>query len=160
MRRSILFVATLLVVVIGVTVVIVDDGLTGSTPTSGATPVGSPAPGGTPAPLATPISELVQVEIIEFDYDPSRVEIEVGTTVRWENVDFAPHTVTLDGVFDSGRLDHGSGFRHTFEEPGRFAYFCFYHQNMVGFVEVIDPQATKSASVELAWPTESKIGLT
>jgi plastocyanin len=38
------------------------------------------------------------------------------------------HTVTAaDGSFDSGYLDQGDTWTHTFETPGSFEYSCLPH---------------------------------
>ena len=60
---------------------------------------------------------------------PSRVKIDLGGTITWENVDNAAHTVTScifsDDVckvrglqWDSGFMTKGSTFSHTFEKEG------------------------------------------
>ncbi|CAN5613731.1 hypothetical protein BH23CHL5_BH23CHL5_13300 [soil metagenome] len=94
-------------------------------------PVGTPTIAGTPE-VAVPLL----VEIVDFEYLPYRAEIPVGATVRWRNLDFSPHTVTLNGLFDSGHLGRGAAFRYTFTEAGAYFYTCSYHQNMSGFVIV------------------------
>lgn len=95
------------------------------TPTSGASPVATGA--------------IVLVEIEDNAFSPSRVEIAVGDTVRWKNLDISPHSVISDEdeeQVDSGRMDKGAGFRHRFDSPGTFNYECGYHQNMGGVVVV------------------------
>jgi len=110
---------------------------------------------GTPAPIASPASsgEIVLVEIEDYEFIPSRVEIEVGDTVRWKNLDTSPHSVISDEEdepVDSGRMDRGAGFRHRFDSPGTFNYECGYHQNMGGVVIVRpatgDPAAAATPS--------------
>jgi len=78
----------------------------------------------------------VAVSIANFAYDPSPLEISVGTTVTWTNMDSAPHTVTSSGNFQSGRMDQGATFQHTFDTAGTFDYFCEFHSNMKGQVIV------------------------
>ncbi len=75
-------------------------------------------------------------------FDPPLVEAPVGTTIRWTNNDTVAHTVTSgvsdglagtpDGKFDSGFLDAGATFVHTFDTPGVFPYFCIPHPWMRG----------------------------
>jgi hypothetical protein len=43
-----------------------------------------------------------------------------------------------DGSFDSGILDAGGTFQHTFLEAGTFAYACRLHPEMQGSV-IVDP---------------------
>jgi hypothetical protein len=55
----------------------------------------------------------------------------VGGTVTWSNDGQSAHTVTANsGSFDSGNLDPGQSFSHTFTQPGTFAYYCQYHRSL------------------------------
>jgi plastocyanin len=82
-------------------------------------------------------AEGSSVTIAEFAFAPPELTVAAGTTVTWTNEDWAPHTATAeDGSFDSGRLDQGDSFEHTFDEPGTFAYHCSFHPGMVGSVVV------------------------
>ena len=79
--------------------------------------------------------EMVMIK--DFAFAPETLEITAGTTVTWMNEDSAPHTATSsDGVFQSGKLDKGESFSHTFEEAGTFEYFCEYHPGMKATVTV------------------------
>ncbi len=96
---------------------------------------------GTPTSVASPVvsGTVVLVEIEDYEFIPSRVEITVGDIVRWKNLDTSPHSVISDEdeeSVDSGRMDRGAGFRHQFDTPGTFNYECGYHQNMGGVVIV------------------------
>ncbi len=99
---------------------------------------------GIPAALA----QTASVSATSDDtFDPAGLEVSVGTTVTWTNDDEEdPHTVTADdGAFDSGNLDPGEDFSHTFDEAGDFPYFCEIHDpEMVGSIIVTrqptDPQ--------------------
>ena len=72
------------------------------------------------------------------------IEILPGDTVTWKNADSAVHTVTsgiaasnsYDGLFDSGLFGPGRSFSHTFDEPGRYSYYCLPHPWMDGTVIV------------------------
>jgi len=74
---------------------------------------------------------------------PYEASVSVGTTVTWSNDDTAAHTVTSGnvnagptGVFDSGLFMAGSTFDFTFEDTGKYDYFCMVHPWMTGFVDV------------------------
>ena len=76
-------------------------------------------------------------------YLPYEVTVNVGQTVTWNNDDSAAHTVTsgsvdagLTGIFDSGLFMSGSTFEFTFDEPGKYDYFCMVHPWMTGIVNV------------------------
>jgi len=95
-----------------------------------------------------PNSSVVQVSIDQGSgtnvnspgYTPTDITIVIGenNTVRWTNNDNMPHTVTAaDGSFDSGNMNAGDTFTHTFNSAGTFAYLCVYHHWMHGSVTVI-----------------------
>ncbi len=98
--------------------------------------------------------EAVKVEVVipegaalpeegQIYYDPEVIDVEVGTTVVWDNVDNTVHTVTsgappsdLDGLLDSETMMAGDKFEFTFTEAGSYDYFCIFHPWMVGTVNV------------------------
>jgi plastocyanin len=91
---------------------------------------------GTTESVDAPSGEMA-VSIEDFAFAPAELEVAVGTTITWTNVDSAPHTVTSpDGVFDSTRINQGETFSYTFTEPGEYSYFCSFHPGMQGTVIV------------------------
>jgi len=71
------------------------------------------------------------------DYSVNVLTVPVGTTVTWTNEDTVIHTVTAaDGSFDSGFLDAGASWSHTFDTPGEFEYLCTPHPWMQAMVIV------------------------
>jgi plastocyanin len=81
--------------------------------------------------------KVVTVSIRDFFFDPANIAVAPGTTVRWVNQGNAPHTVTAnDRSFDSGRLNPGQSFTHTFQGAGTFSYFCEIHPHMTASVAV------------------------
>jgi plastocyanin len=96
--------------------------------------VPSPTPPASAPPVAGAIEE---VAIIDFAFEPSESVVAIGTTVKWTVTQASPHTVTAaDGSFDSGILDVGGTFQHTFLDPGSFAYACILHPQMQATVVV------------------------
>lgn len=70
-------------------------------------------------------------------YDPSHLDVLVGTTVTWKNEDSVNHTVTADGdAFSSGYVPPGGSFTFTFAQQGRYAFHCTIHKFMRGEVDV------------------------
>jgi plastocyanin len=70
-------------------------------------------------------------------FEPERIELLVGETVTWTNLDSVTHTVTADdGSFDSGDLGSDGTFSLTFDSAGRTAYHCAIHRFMTGEVDV------------------------
>lgn len=93
----------------------------------------------------------------DLRFSPERVEVTVGQTVEWKNTSELPHTVTADPekaadkehvklpegaqTFNSGFLQPGDVFRHTFKVSGEYRYFCIPHE-MAGMVAtvIVKPQ--------------------
>ncbi len=77
-------------------------------------------------------------------YEPGVITVKAGTTVVWENASVLVHTVTDDPAratvegstslpdgadpFDSGLMNPGAAYRHTFTVPGTYRYFCIPHE--------------------------------
>jgi plastocyanin len=77
-------------------------------------------------------------------YSPNPIEVKLGDTVKWINHDTSPHTATPGqvGSAETGTvadvLLEGETYSITFDEPGKYAYFCILHPNMVGTVIVTE----------------------
>jgi plastocyanin len=78
------------------------------------------------------------VSIRDFTFTPKAITVKAGETVTWQNNDGFAHTATATdkSVFDSGNLDEGATFEHTFDTPGTFEYACSIHGQMTGSVVV------------------------
>jgi plastocyanin len=70
-----------------------------------------------------------EVAIRNFEYAPDSLAIRAGDTVRWHNYDFAPHTATAAGVFDSLDIPPDEAWV-TVPPKGRWLYICSLHPNM------------------------------
>jgi amicyanin len=93
-----------------------------------------------PQPYSVGNPAAVEVAIEKFAYSPQEVRIKVGDTVRWTQVDKVQHTVTVVSgpeSFDSGLLNAGQTFEHTFTQPGTYDYICTPHPKMRGKVVVV-----------------------
>lgn len=106
--------------------------------------------------LASPLAaqDTATVEMTgALEYVPQTVTVDAGGTVRWINVSGAVHTVTADPTkardpahvelppgaepFDSGFVDPGGQYSHSFDVPGRYTYFCIPHEGAGMIGEVI-----------------------
>ena len=90
-------------------------------------------------PSSVPTSPIVtSVAINNFDFTPSDLVVQVGTTVEWQNrAEGTSHTATaVEGEWDSGTLAGGGTFEFPFTTPGTFEYFCAIHPSMTGSVTV------------------------
>lgn len=70
------------------------------------------------------------VHMVNMKFDQERLEVDAGTTVRWENQDQTAHSV-YEGVpasgkylFSSANLTPGKSFSHRFDKPGTYEIFC------------------------------------
>jgi amicyanin len=82
------------------------------------------------------------VTIESYKYSPEKITVKKGTTVTWENLDLAPHTVTVEEGEgpgpDSELFGKGEKYSYTFNEAGTFPYYCKPHPYMKGEVVVIE----------------------
>lgn len=70
-------------------------------------------------------------------FSPAVLEIAVGDTVTFTNLEAIPHTATAtDGSFDTGRLGLNDSATITFDEAGEFDYVCALHPRMTGKIVV------------------------
>ena len=77
------------------------------------------------------------VQIVDFNYKPANLKVKAGTKVVFTNEDTFAHTVTAkDKSYDSGNMDEGATFEHTYAEPGTYDYICAIHNSMTGKVTV------------------------
>jgi plastocyanin len=77
----------------------------------------------------------------DMSFNSSQLTIRLGQTVVWRNDDDEPHTATSGscpgGVcapmpgWDSGILNPGQSFSHTFTAAGTFPYYCQIHGAMM-----------------------------
>ena len=77
------------------------------------------------------------LEALTWGYAPDTITIKAGETITWTNDGSLVHTVTPDGAsFDSGVLNKGDTWTHTFDSPGTFTYHCTPHPWMKATVVV------------------------
>jgi plastocyanin len=71
-----------------------------------------------------------------FAFEPMKLTVPVGTTVRWTNDDDVFHTVTStaeleprrpSGLFGRSLFQKGDTFEYTFKRSGTFHYYCQPH---------------------------------
>jgi plastocyanin len=77
-------------------------------------------------------------------YKPDSIVLVIGVndTVTWTNDDPAAHTVSSTNApsscasFNSGNMNSGASYTHTFTVPGTYSYDCRYHSWMTGTIVV------------------------
>lgn len=74
-----------------------------------------------------------QIEMGDDIFRPAQLTVAAGTKVTWVNRGSKAHTVVSnDKLFDSGLVNVGGEFSHTFDAPGTYLYHCAPHAKMVG----------------------------
>ena len=74
------------------------------------------------------------VAVRDYQFEPSSLTVEPGAMVTWVWEGSATHDVAGQG-FESPDQSSGT-FRHTFEQPGTYAYQCTIHPGMEGSIVV------------------------
>jgi plastocyanin len=91
-----------------------------------------PAESSAPAPNST-----TMVDINALAFNPDRLNIAPGTTVKFENKDTVAHTATADNeVFDTNKLEPGESMEVYFEGAGTVTYHDDLHPEMQGSIVV------------------------
>ncbi|HEX6575705.1 MAG TPA: cupredoxin family copper-binding protein, partial [Gemmatimonadaceae bacterium] len=92
-----------------------------------------------PRPVARTQGATRKTTIKNISYLQPKITVAVGTTVEWTNSDPLPHTVTaVDKSFNSGLIQPGKTFRHTFTKAGTFNFYCIPHPFMKGTITVTE----------------------
>ena len=88
-----------------------------------------------------PDDGAIAAPITNFDFGD--IEVSAGDTIRFNNTDSVPHTVTAGSAFapeleefDSGLLGTAETFDLTFDEAGTYDLFCVLHPDMQATVTV------------------------
>lgn len=81
-------------------------------------------------------------------FDPPKLTIKAGDTVKWVNNKLAPHNAVFDGAKIPGGVDvkeishkklltaPGDSYSTTFDKPGTYTYYCEPHRG-AGMVATI-----------------------
>lgn len=91
----------------------------------------------TPASRAQGTTAVVSIQ--QHRFEPARVVVKAGATVRWVNEEKrTSHSILFkgEGGLESERLFPGESWERRFERPGRYPYTCGPHPEMNGVVEV------------------------
>jgi plastocyanin len=85
----------------------------------------------------TQVSIVQPSDTMSLRYDPTTLNVTVGSTVTWVNNGATAVTVTSpDGLFDSESIAPGDTFSYTFDTPGTYRYFCVPFPHMKGVIVV------------------------
>lgn len=93
-------------------------------------------------------------------YNPSTLNVKLGTQVEWRNEDTVSHTVTsghqtdsqTGTVFDSSIIKSGGSYDFTFNTLGTYDYFCMVHPWMTGSIIVSETAPVQQNSTSFQEP--------
>ena len=87
---------------------------------------------------AVPVAagEVIVVKITDMNFSPTTVSAKVGDTIEWVNDDFIDHTATANDESFDLNLPVGKSGRLALTRAGDIAYFCRFHPNMTGTINV------------------------
>ena len=81
-------------------------------------------------PEISPGQTEFEVNIFSREYHPASINVPVGATVTWTNLDNEVHNVTSGNIigsnikpFASGTIDPGASFSYMFNQSGIFYYY-------------------------------------
>ena len=129
-----------------------------ATPGVTASPAASPTASPAASPTGSPTAAVTVQMTTRLRFEPAHVTVKLGETITWVNAGPIPHTTTCDPEknpvqktrpevvrlppggepWDSGLLNRGQAFSHTFAVAGEYAYFCIPHvlSGMLGTITV------------------------
>jgi plastocyanin len=77
------------------------------------------------------------VTISNFVFQPATITVAPGDTIVWRNSDIVPHSATArDSTWDSQSLAGNTTWSYVAKERGQHAYYCVFHPNMTGTIDV------------------------
>ena len=110
-------------------------------------------------------SQTHTVQVLDFEFEPKDITIDVGDVVLWDWVGVIPHTSTSDATsgpdsWESGLLGEGATYEHTFTTAGNHPYYCIPHGapggiGMAGNVLATEPCENDSLWVRLFYSIEN-----
>jgi plastocyanin/uncharacterized membrane protein YozB (DUF420 family) len=111
-----------------------------------------------PEPEEAPDSLEYSIEMVDFTYSQLDLVVPAGAWVTWFNTGQFEHSATADDTaWDTTLLANGEQSTLTFDEPGRYQYYCTLHgapggQGMSAVITVVEPEALGSNATALSRP--------
>ena len=79
-----------------------------------------------------------EVKIKSFVFEPANIQVRVGDTVRWTNLDLAPHTATADEFgWDTQTIEQNETAEIIVEKGMETSYFCAFHPHMKAKIVIL-----------------------
>ena len=87
------------------------------------------------------MAQTAEIGIQNYRFEPAELQVKIGTTVKWTNLEKrTSHSVLFTGKdsLESERMFPGESWERLFEEPGIYLYTCGPHPEMRGRIEVTE----------------------
>ena len=81
------------------------------------------------------MAATIEVTIEKLVFSPASVEAKTGDTIEWVNKDAFAHTATVKGGWEVTIPPKSTG-KMTLKAAGAIDYFCRFHPNMKGHLDV------------------------
>jgi len=81
------------------------------------------------------MAATIEVTIEKLVFSPASVEAKIGDTIEWVNKDAFAHTATVKGGWEVTIPPKSTG-KMTLKAAGAVDYFCRFHPNMKGHLDV------------------------
>ena len=81
------------------------------------------------------MAATIEVTIEKLVFSPASVEARIGDTIEWVNKDAFAHTATVKGGWEVTIPPKSTG-KMTLKAAGAVDYFCRFHPNMKGHLDV------------------------
>jgi plastocyanin len=81
------------------------------------------------------MAATIEVTIEKLVFSPASVEAKIGDTIEWVNKDAFAHTATAKGGWEVTIPPKSTG-KMTLKAAGAIDYFCRFHPNMKGHLDV------------------------
>ncbi|WP_415212124.1 cupredoxin domain-containing protein [Shinella sp.] len=86
--------------------------------------------------LARAHDGTVHVTIRNLTFQPAEIEVRAGETIEWTNDDPFAHTATVKGGWEV-TIPPGKTATHVATAGDNVDYYCRFHPNMKGRIEVV-----------------------
>jgi plastocyanin len=80
--------------------------------------------------------EVIQIKMKKLVFEPAQVTVRVGDSIEWVNEDFIAHTATARNKDWDVNIPVNRSERVTVQRAGKIEYYCRFHPNMTGTINV------------------------
>lgn len=89
------------------------------------------------ASTVTAQAEVIRINIDKLAFSPAQLSAHIGDTIEWSNADFVAHTATAKNQDWDVMIPAGKTARITVDHAGTVDFYCRFHPNMTGQINVI-----------------------